>query len=84
MFNALLALGYYLKMLSVVWFSPESNLVENAHRPSISMLFGMGFLALALIVIGIYPNPIFNLAVSAGNALVNGDFITAILNALAP
>lgn len=83
-FNALLALGYYLKMLSVVWFSPESNLVENAHRPSISMIFGMGFLALALIVIGIYPNPIFNLAVSAGNALVNGDFITAILNALAP
>ncbi|TFG31916.1 hypothetical protein EU527_11355 [Candidatus Thorarchaeota archaeon] len=83
-FNALLALGYYLRMLSVVWFSPVSEAAAKAHRPGLSMLFGMGFLALALLVIGIYPTPIFDLAVAAGNALVNGDFVTAILNALAP
>ncbi len=83
-FNALLALGYYLRMLSVVWFSPVSKIAEAAHRPSSSMLFGMGVLAIALIVIGIFPGPVFNLAVAAGNALVNGDFATAILNAVAP
>ena len=83
-FNALFALGYYLRMLSTVWFSPMSKAAEAAHRPGISMLFGMGILALALIVIGIYPGPIFNLAVDAGTALMNGDFITAILGTLTP
>jgi formate hydrogenlyase subunit 3/multisubunit Na+/H+ antiporter MnhD subunit len=71
-------------MLSTIWFSPVSEAAENAHRPGISMLVGMGILALALIVIGIYPNPIFNLAVDAGNALLHGDFITAILSTLTP
>jgi multicomponent Na+:H+ antiporter subunit D len=83
-FNALFALGYYLRMISTVWFSPVSKAAEAAHRPGISMLFGMGILALALIVIGIYPAPIFNLAVDAGTALMNGDFITAILGTLTP
>ncbi len=83
-FNALLALGYYLRMLSVVWFSPVSSLAEKAHRPSPSMLLGMAILAIALIVIGIYPGPVFDLAVAAGNALVNGDFISAILAAVTP
>ncbi|TFG33521.1 hypothetical protein EU527_08195, partial [Candidatus Thorarchaeota archaeon] len=83
-FNALLALGYYLRMISVVWFSPISKLAENAHRPGPSMLSAMVFLALALIVIGIYPAPLFDLAVAAGNALANGDFIAAILAALTP
>jgi multicomponent Na+:H+ antiporter subunit D len=83
-FNALFALGYYLKMLSTVWFSPVSVAAQNAHRPGISMLIGMGILALALIVIGIYPGPVFDLAVDAGNALINGDFITAILGAFTP
>ena len=71
-------------MLSTVWFSPVSKAAENAHRSSISMLVGMGILALALVIIGIYPGPIFSLAVDAGNALMNGDFITAILSALTP
>ena len=83
-FNALLALGYYLRMLSVVWFSPVSTVAEHAQRPAPTMLFGMAVLAIALLVIGIYPAPIFDLAVTAGNALVNNDFITAILSALTP
>ncbi len=83
-FNALFALGYYLRMISAVWFSPVSKAAENAHRPGISMLVGMGILALALVVIGIYPGPVFNLAADAGTALMNGDFITAILSALTP
>ncbi|MBN2227989.1 MAG: hypothetical protein JW779_00225 [Candidatus Thorarchaeota archaeon] len=83
-FNALLALGYYLRMLSVVWFSPVSPVAENAHRSNPSMLIGMGMLALALIIIGIFPGPIFNLAVDAGTALLNGDFLSAIHAALTP
>ena len=82
--NALFALGYYLRMLSAVWFSPVSKAAENAHRPGISMLVAMGILALALVVIGIYPGPVFNLAADAGTALMNGDFITAILSTLTP
>ena len=37
-----------------------------------------------LCMIGIYPGPLFNLAFAAGNALMNGDFTTAILNTHIP
>lgn len=81
-FNALLGLGYYLRMISVVWFKPMSSVAEVAHRSSRSMLIGMGILALAIIAIGIFPGPIFNIARDAGAALADySQIIQAILNA---
>ncbi|MCF2136570.1 MAG: hypothetical protein K9W43_04940 [Candidatus Thorarchaeota archaeon] len=75
-FNALLALGYYLRMLTTIWSHETSEKAATAHSPSLSMLVGMGILALALIVIGIYPELLFNIAQAAGDALYHfGDLV---------
>ncbi len=84
-FNAILGLGYYLKMLQVVWFKEPSAAVQSAHRSGISMIVGMSLLAIALIAIGIYPGPIYSIAESAGSALYNfGDYVSKILNVGVP
>ncbi len=70
-FNALLALGYYLRMLSTVWSNEPSEKAATAHGASKSMLIGMGILALSLVIIGIYPAPVYNIAKAAGDALYN-------------
>ncbi|MHA1652377.1 MAG: complex I subunit 5 family protein [Candidatus Thorarchaeota archaeon] len=79
-FNAVLALGYYLRMLSTVWFKPLSEKAASAHGTSRSMAIGMGILALALVVIGIYPAPIYTIAEAAGSALMNFSQFAALLS----
>ncbi|NHI82902.1 MAG: hypothetical protein EAX81_01175 [Candidatus Thorarchaeota archaeon] len=84
-FNALLALGYYLRMLNVVWLKDPTENVENAHRSSTSMLCAMALLAIALVVIGVYPAPVYSIAEAAGSALFQVEaFITGITGALSP
>lgn len=84
-FNALLALGYYLRMLNVVWLRQPTNKAENAHRATPSMLFAMAILAIVLVAVGIYPAPVYAVAEAAGTALFQvGDFITGIVGALSP
>ena len=81
-FNALLALGYYLRMLSTIWFRPLSDVAGTAHRSSPSMIIGMGLLALGIVLIGIFPELAFSIARAAGTALANiGELVTGILNA---
>ncbi len=78
-FNALLALGYYLRMFFTILFREPSEKAAVAHRASPSMLVGMGILALALIIVGIYPALIFNIAQAAGDALYHfADFVALI------
>jgi len=75
-----LALGYYLRMLSTVWFKPLSDRAASAHRTSRSMAIGMGILALTLVVIGIYPAPVYTIAEAAGSALMNFSQFAALLS----
>jgi multicomponent Na+:H+ antiporter subunit D len=84
-FNALLALGYYLRMITTVWMRPPTETALTAHRASPSLLLAMGILVLAIIFIGIFPGPVYSLAEAAGSALYNfGGFVHAILNAGSP
>jgi NADH:ubiquinone oxidoreductase subunit 2 (subunit N) len=85
LFNALLGLGYYLRMIKTVWFEPMSEKVRSAHRASPSVIVGMGILAVALLVIGVYPAPIYSIAEIAGSALCNyGRLVLAITVAGTP
>ena len=83
--NALVGLGYYLRMLNFVWFRPISEKGVHAHKSSPSMIFAMGLLALAIIVLGIYPAPIYTIAEAAGNALFHfNDLVSGILSVASP
>ena len=85
LFNALLGLGYYLRMIKTVWFEPISEKVRSTHRASPSVILGMGILAVALLVIGVYPAPIYSIAEAAGSALYNYvDVVNAIMAAGTP
>lgn len=85
LFNVLLALGYYLRMLMTVWIKPESDAVQQAHQPGLSMMIAMGLLAVILIVVGFYPGPLYALAESAGSALFSfGDYVSGILGLASP
>jgi proton-translocating NADH-quinone oxidoreductase chain N len=81
-FNALLGLGYYLRMLSTIWFKPLSKVAVGAHRSTHTMIIGMGILALGIVFLGIFPEPVFALAREAGSALANiSELVNGILNA---
>ena len=81
-FNALLGLGYYLRMLTTVWFKPASDVAKLGHRSTPTMLVGMAILALGIVILGIYPEPVFAIAREAGSALSNiAELVAAILNA---
>ncbi len=84
-FNALLALGYYLRMLQVVWLRPPSDRAQGAHPASRSMQLAMLLMAAALLLIGLYPAPVYSIASAAGSALYNaGSLVSAVLGAQSP
>ena len=62
-----------------------SEKVRSAHRASPSVILGMGILAVALLVVGLYPAPIYSVAEAAGSALYNYvDVVNAIMAAGTP
>jgi multicomponent Na+:H+ antiporter subunit D len=69
--NVLISLGYYLRMLDIVWLNPISDKIEHVHHSNILMIIGMGILGICLLFIGIYPTPIYSVAEAAGSALYN-------------
>ncbi len=83
--NVLVALGYYLRMITTVWFKPISSAAQKAHRPGLSMVIAIALLGVILIVVGLYPGPLYSLAEAAGSALFDyGRYVSAILGAFAP
>ncbi|MBD3408072.1 MAG: hypothetical protein GF411_18270 [Candidatus Lokiarchaeota archaeon] len=83
--NAIIGLGYYLRMLTTVWFKPVSEASEKAHRSHPAIIFGMFVLGVALLVIGVFPGPIYSVTEAAGSALYNfSDFVLQILSAGTP
>ena len=62
-----------------------SEKFRGAHRGSPSVIMGMGILAVALLVIGVHPAPIYSIAEAAGSALYNYvDVVNAIMAAGTP
>jgi len=62
-----------------------SEKVRSAHHASPSVILGLGILAVSLLVIGVYPAPIYSIAEAAGSALYNYvDVVNAIMAAGTP
>ncbi|HOW51046.1 MAG TPA: proton-conducting transporter membrane subunit [bacterium] len=63
--TGILALYCFTKACGIVFLgSPRSNAVETARDPGGAMIAGMTILAFAVFVIGLYPAPLFALAVT--------------------
>jgi proton-translocating NADH-quinone oxidoreductase chain N len=70
---------YYLRVVGRIYFSKEEG-EPASHKPSINALFAMGFLAVFIIVIGVYPDLITGYIDQAAEALLDKtNYINQIL-----
>lgn len=70
---------YYLRVVGRIYFSKEEG-EPASHKPSINAIFAMSFLALFIIVIGVYPDLITGYINQAAEALLNKtNYINQIL-----
>lgn len=64
--------AFYLRLVYVIWFSPESERVKAINKKeSLVMAIPIAILALACIAFGIYPSPIYSMANRAAEALLH-------------
>jgi len=68
--NVLLATGYYAKVLRIVWMDPESEKVKEAKEAPPEMLIALIILTLAILVIGVYPQPFFEISEKAAESVI--------------
>ena len=74
-----------MRISKVGRFRLMSEKVRSAHQVSPSVILGVGMLAIAFLVIGVYPAPIYSIAEAAGSALFNYvDVVNAIMDAGLP
>jgi len=70
---------YYLRVVGRIYFSKAEG-EPASHKPSINALFAMGFLAVFIIVIGVYPDLITGYIDQAAEALLDKtNYINQIL-----
>ncbi|MEM1658531.1 MAG: proton-conducting transporter membrane subunit [Candidatus Jordarchaeales archaeon] len=63
--------AFYLRLLYVLWFAPESDHVKAINKKeSLVMAVPIAILALACVAFGVYPSPIYSLANRAAEALL--------------
>lgn len=63
--------AFYLRLLYVLWFAPESDRVKTINKKeSLIMAVPIALLALACVAFGVYPSPIYSLANRAAEALL--------------
>jgi multicomponent Na+:H+ antiporter subunit D len=79
--NSALSMAYYLRviMIMVTGNVPEGSTIKEA---PILMVGVTAFMALLIIILGIYPGPVFNLASEASRALIDGigNYIGVVLS----
>jgi proton-translocating NADH-quinone oxidoreductase chain N len=79
--NSALSMAYYLRviMIMVTGKVPEGSTIKEA---PILMVGVTAFMALLIIILGIYPGPVLNLASEASRALIDGigNYIGAVLS----
>jgi len=67
--NLVVGFAYYLQLIrKIVWSTPQRAL--NVHEAPVLMLVPMFLLALACVIIGLYPSPFIEIANKAAQALV--------------
>jgi proton-translocating NADH-quinone oxidoreductase chain N len=69
--NILLGFAYYLRLIKIIVWSTPNEKISKVNRAPILMLIPMLLLALACIIIGIYPSPFINMANKAALSVVN-------------
>lgn len=64
--------AFYLRLIYVIWFSPESDRVKAINKKeSLVMALPIVVLAVACIIFGVYPSPIYSMANRAAEALLH-------------
>jgi proton-translocating NADH-quinone oxidoreductase chain N len=72
-------LVYYLRTVGRIYFAKE-EVEEPSHKPSVNAIVAMSFLALFIIVIGVYPNLITDYLHSAASSILDkANYIQQIL-----
>ena len=72
-------LVYYLRTVGRIYFAKE-EVEEPSHKPSVNAIVAMSFLALFIIVIGVYPNLIIDYLHSAASSILDkANYIQQIL-----
>jgi proton-translocating NADH-quinone oxidoreductase chain N len=70
---------YYLRTVGRIYFAKE-EVEEPSHKPSVNAIVAMSFLALFIIVIGVYPNLITDYLHSAASSILDkANYIQQIL-----
>jgi proton-translocating NADH-quinone oxidoreductase chain N len=67
--NSAISAGYYLRIVRTILQIPVSEQVEKVKETPILMLVPICILVLAIIIFGIYPDPLFNFANQAAKSL---------------
>jgi multicomponent Na+:H+ antiporter subunit D len=69
--NSIISAGFYLKIIYTMIQPTASEKVEQTKEAPLLMLIPILALAILIIVFGIWPEPIFNFAQQAANALIS-------------
>jgi proton-translocating NADH-quinone oxidoreductase chain N len=78
--NSALSMGYYLRVMKLLVASPDEGLKAKEANP---LMIGVtSIMAILIIVFGLWPNPLIDLANQSAEALVNGlsNYISAVLS----
>ena len=62
---------YYLRVVSRLYFNKETAVESEIRRTPVSGLVAMGVLGLVIIVVGLYPDALWNILKPAAEELVN-------------
>ena len=69
-FNSLLSLAYYVPLVQVIFRREISPEVQAGRPLPFSMNLPLAILALAILIIGLWPSLVFNLTTAAGAVIV--------------
>ena len=69
--NSVISAGFYLKIIYTIIQPAASEKVEQTKEAPLLMLIPILALAVLIIVFGVWPEPLFNFAQQAANALIS-------------
>lgn len=70
--GSMISLGYYLRVIAVMWMSPSDVEIPKADTSAQPEVTGIAICMAALTVaIGLYPSPLFNLVTQVGASISN-------------
>jgi len=71
--NSIFATLYYAKVIKVIWMDEPGENVANVHEASWVMVLPLALLALLIVIVGIWPQLLYDLAYHAAENLINAQ-----------